>query len=80
VCVLLNTTCSVSFYLYVFRSNHLVLDNQLVCSSLEKRICPALSIPQLPVVVYVGLRPPGLSADHSGVRENIKESTAYFHT
>ena len=32
-------------YTYVFRADHLVLDNQLVCSSLGKAMSPTPSIP-----------------------------------
>lgn len=32
-------------YTYVFRPDHLVLDNQLVCSSLGKVMSPTPSIP-----------------------------------
>ena len=43
-------------YLF-FRADHLVSDNQLACSSLEKAISPTLSLPQLPVVLS-RLEPP----------------------
>lgn len=37
--------------IYIFKVDHLVLHNQLVCSSLGKTISLALCIPQLPVVL-----------------------------
>lgn len=37
-----------------------MLGNQLVLSSLGKAVSPALSIPQLPGVLWLGLRPHGL--------------------
>ena len=33
--------------MYIFTTEHFVLDNQLVCSSLDKTISPILGIPQL---------------------------------
>lgn len=45
----------------------LVVDNQLVCSSIEKNISLSLSIPYLPVILYVGLRPHQLSLAHFGM-------------
>lgn len=39
----------------------MVLDNQLVCFFSGKPIFPTLSISLLPVVFYVGSRPPGIS-------------------
>lgn len=47
-------------YMNVFRTDYLVLNNQLVCSSLGKIISPTLSISELIVILRVGLRPPGL--------------------
>lgn len=38
--------------MYVFRGDHVVLDKQLVCSSLEKAVSPTLSIPQLLVGLF----------------------------
>lgn len=38
-----------------------------MCSSPEKTFSPALSIPSLPVVLSVELRPHGLSSLHTGV-------------
>lgn len=38
---------------YVFKMDHLALDNQLVCSLLGKATSPALSFPQLLVVLCV---------------------------
>ena len=50
------------YHLHVIsRADHLILDNQLVCSSLGKTISPAHLIPQLPVVLCLGLRPGELS-------------------
>jgi hypothetical protein len=40
-----------------FRVNHLVLENKLVCSSLEKTTSPEVNIPQLLVVLSAGLEP-----------------------
>ena len=42
--------------MYVFRPDHVVLDNRSVCSSLGKTISPSLGIRWLPVVLCVGLR------------------------
>lgn len=47
----INATCT-----YVFRTNHLVLDNQLY-SSLRKTISPTLLIPSLSVVLCLGSTP-----------------------
>jgi hypothetical protein len=53
-----NITCSVSTMLLVcFKPDHLGLANQLMYSSLEKTISPAVSIPSLLVVLCVGLTP-----------------------
>jgi hypothetical protein len=46
--------------MYVFRADHLTLDYHLVCSSLGKSTSPITIFPQLPIVIYVGLRPHGL--------------------
>jgi hypothetical protein len=47
--------------MYVFRDDHLELDNQLVCSSLQKTISPSLSIrhrePRAPELELIG-KPP----------------------
>lgn len=43
--------------MYVFSTDHFKLDNQLV----GKNSSPTLSIPYLPIVVCVGLRPSGRS-------------------
>lgn len=51
---LYNVSC-----IYVLMADHLLLD-QSVCSSLRKVLSTAISSPQLPVVLCVGLRPPGL--------------------
>lgn len=42
--------------MYVFRLEHLLLDNQLVCSSLEKTVSLPHSIPSLHIILCVGLR------------------------
>ena len=54
---------------YVFRADHLVLDNQSLCSALGKTISPALSYPQPSVVLCVGLRLRlcGLASVHLGM-------------
>lgn len=41
---------------YVFKADYLILDNQLVCSSLRKTTSSASSFSQLPVVLCVELR------------------------
>lgn len=43
--------------MYVFRVDHLILDNQLMCSSPVKTISSTFSIPWLPVVLGVMARP-----------------------
>lgn len=48
----------------VFRADRLVLCNQSVCSSLGKTMSPTLSLPYLPVVLRVGLRPCALFLFH----------------
>lgn len=48
--ILDNVTC-----MYVFKADRLVLDNQLLCSSL-RRAFPAFSISLLPIVLCLGLR------------------------
>lgn len=48
-------------YMLAIRADNLILDNQLVWSSVGNTISPTLSIPWLPVVLCVGLSPPGLS-------------------
>lgn len=45
----------------VFKDGHLALDNQLVYSFLGKTISLTPNFNQLPTVLYVGLRPRGLS-------------------
>lgn len=42
--------------MYVFRLEYLLLDNQLVCSSLEKTVSLPRSIPSLPIILCVRLR------------------------
>lgn len=44
-----------------FGTEHLVLDNQLLCLPLGKTVSPALSLPWLLAVLWVGLKPRGLS-------------------
>lgn len=48
-------------HICVFRPGYLVLDQQLLCSSLDKTISPTLSLPELLVVLCVVLRHGGLS-------------------
>lgn len=50
--------------MYVFKTDHLGLDNELVCSSLRETISLAHSILQLPVVRSVGLGPWSLFLIH----------------
>ena len=52
--------CNV-IYTHSFKTNQLVMDNQLLFSSLEKTISPSLSIPYMYAVLSIGLRTPGLS-------------------
>lgn len=47
----LHVTC-----IYVLRAGWLALDNQLVCSFLREHCLSDSQLPQLPVVLYVGLR------------------------
>ena len=47
-------------YLYLFMADHLVLDNQLMCSSLGKTLSTILSSPWPPVALWVELRTRGL--------------------
>lgn len=47
--------CLYISFIYIFRVNHLLLDNQLVCSSLEKTASAVLSIPPLPAVLHIRL-------------------------
>lgn len=51
--------------MYVFRADW-VLDNQLLYSSLEKTILSTLSIPWIPLVLWIVLRSPELFPTHSG--------------
>lgn len=44
-----------------FKTEYLVFNNQSMCPSLEKTIYTTLSIYYLPMVLLVGLGPPGLS-------------------
>ena len=55
---------------YVFRADHLVLGNQLVCSSLEKTVSPIRGMSELPVLC-VGVRPCGLSPIPFGISVSI---------
>lgn len=43
--------------MYVSRADLLTLDNQLMCSSLERTTSPAPSFTHLPIVLCVELRP-----------------------
>jgi hypothetical protein len=43
--------------IYYFRVDHLLFDNQLVCSSLGKTICPAFKFPLLPYILCAELMP-----------------------
>lgn len=45
----------------------MVLDNQLIYSSLRKTISPVVSIASLSIVLCVGLRPSGLSLNHANM-------------
>jgi hypothetical protein len=54
-----NVTC-----MSVFRNGCLILENQLVCSSLGKTIFPTLSITWLPAILCIGLQPSGISPVH----------------
>lgn len=56
---LCNVTC-----MYAFRTDQLALDNQTGCSYLGKSISPTPSFPQVPGVLCVELRLPGLSFIH----------------
>lgn len=53
--------------MYAFRSDHLILVNQLVCSSLGKAISSTFSVPRFCIVVFVGLWPCGHSPIHIGM-------------
>lgn len=58
--------------MYIFRPEHLVLNDQLSCSSLQKTINtipPNFICPYLPVVYFVGLGPSGFFS----VRVNNRE-------
>lgn len=46
--------------LYVFKDDHLALDNQRVCLSLGRTNSHAPIFTQVPVIFCIGLRPPGL--------------------
>lgn len=50
--------------MYVFRVDHLTLDNQLVCSFLGSTISTAPSFHQLFIVICVEMEPPGLFPTH----------------
>lgn len=53
----LNTICSICI-MFLRCMFSLVLNNQSACTFLGKTISAALSIPYLPVVLTLGLRPP----------------------
>lgn len=53
--------------LFVFRDEHLALDNQLVCSLLGRLLAPSFSVPQLLGVVCVGWRPCGIFSVQLGM-------------
>lgn len=42
-----------------FSTYQLLWGIQFLCSLLSKTVSPTVSLPKLPVVLYVGLRPPG---------------------
>lgn len=50
---------SKAYCMYIFRTDHLVLDNQLVCVPGE--VCFPTQNPSWPAVPCIGLRPQGLS-------------------
>lgn len=63
-CVCILNTCKYNLVspcnviiMYVFKTDHLVWADQLVCSSPGKTVSPILSIPQLPAVLCLGLQP-----------------------
>lgn len=64
--IFLNMTSQIHMLIRVglFSGHHLVLDIQLMCSSLGKTISPALNFPQLPIVLCIGLRPHRLLVWH----------------
>lgn len=45
--------------MFAFRADHLVMDNYLLCFSLEKTTFPIQNISQLPLVLSIGLMTPG---------------------
>lgn len=51
----------------LFSRHHLVLDSQLICSSLGKTTSPTPSFPQLPIVLCIGLRPQKLLSMQFGI-------------
>lgn len=59
---------NVSCMFFFFRSDFLALDNQFVCFSLGKTISPAPMSPQLPIVLYIGLRPCSLFRIHRALK------------
>jgi hypothetical protein len=52
---------------YVFSADHLALDNQLICSSLEKAATTSANFSQLPIVLYLELRLLGLFPVYFGM-------------
>lgn len=58
-------------HMYVFGADHLALDNQSMCSSLEKTICPAHRLPLLPIALCVGLRLWAFSPFHISVSVGV---------
>lgn len=62
VCIMLHIIC-----MYVFSTDHFVLENQLEYSSLGKTISLILGIPSMPIVLCVKLRHPGLSPIHVSI-------------
>lgn len=57
VCICMYVCISIYCFLYVYL---LLLDSQLVCFFLGQTLSHTFSIPQFPVVLFVGLRPSGL--------------------
>lgn len=65
--------------MYVFKGDHLVLDNQLVCSSLGKATSLVPSFPQLPIPLCAGFRPHELLPVHSGMFIGIILFSSHFN-
>jgi hypothetical protein len=53
--------------MYIFSNDHLVLESQLVCSSLGKAIFLTPRIPQLLVILCIKLKPHGLFPVNFGI-------------